>query len=525
MDAVLNFYISMQISLSICFLAIAALHRGLKNMPFIALLRSAYILTICAFTVPVVMRLLPSESPFGQVIRVWKENKSAVTPMYSNQFYGISLPSTPYTRAYSWHIDSLFTYVAIGLIISFIVWKMGSLVKQIILLARLKNNAVLFRKIKGVSIWFSQEIPSPFSFYSGRAHILIPFNLIDNPENLKIAIIHELQHHRQHDTLWVYLTELGKILFGVNPVAQALFNITAELQELACDEYLIGQKRVSPHKYSKCLLEFAQNNTSRHTIPMSAVGMAADTNFLKRRIESMFIQKKLISKGKGLPILLAGMLALSSAAWASQGVVGSQPISLSEAQRLAQTTSQAQTIPVVVNEQVLHWLNKAVETESSRNYMRKALDRMKEFEPMITEKLEKANLPAELMAVPIIESGYKRKLTSPGFAAGIWQFIPQTARNHGLIVSSDKDERFNPEKLTDAAVSYYRSLNSLFRDWHSALVSYNIGEHRLASTIMKEGHNDVFRLAEEGKLGKEGGKYLPKVMAAMIILKNPELVN
>ncbi|MEO0335944.1 MAG: lytic transglycosylase domain-containing protein, partial [Pseudomonadota bacterium] len=132
---------------------------------------------------------------------------------------------------------------------------------------------------------------------------------------------------------------------------------------------------------------------------------------------------------------------------------------------------------------------------------------------------------AELLAVPIVESGYKKNALSSAKAAGIWQFIPQTARRCGLEVSKKNDERLNPKRLTQAAVCYYQKLHAIFQDWHVAIAAYNVGERRMMNVIADASHNDVLKLSREGLLGQEGGNYLPKVIAGMIIMKNPELIE
>jgi membrane-bound lytic murein transglycosylase D len=68
-------------------------------------------------------------------------------------------------------------------------------------------------------------------------------------------------------------------------------------------------------------------------------------------------------------------------------------------------------------------------------------------------------------------------------------------------------------------------LHAIFQDWHVALTAYNIGERRMMNVISDASHNDVFKLAEQGVLGAEGGRYLSKVIAAMIIFNKPDIVQ
>ena len=81
--------------------------------------------------------------------------------------------------------------------------------------------------------------------------------------------------------------------------------------------------------------------------------------------------------------------------------------------------------------------------------------------PLIYSILIKHNLPPELLAVPIIESHYNVIAKSPKGAAGLWQLMPETARNFGLKVSEEVDERLDPIKSTLAAVKYFKKLYSV----------------------------------------------------------------
>ena len=366
---------------------------------------------------------------------------------------------------------------------------------------------------------------TPFSFYNGRAHIVLPTELLSDPVSLSLSIAHEVQHHRQKDTLWTYYIEIARTLFGINPLAKKFLNQTVELQELACDEFLVGRKNVSPRHYGKCLYDFAEKQMLKQATAIGAVGMAAEAKLLKRRIEAMFHKRKNTPKRFLALTLVGSIFAFSSVSWALRGTITDQTVTLKEAKRLAKSTNSRQEIPIVIDDAVVYWLNKAVSTQQSRKYMRESLDRMKTYEGMIKKKLKASDLPMELLAVPLVESGYKNNVKSTMSAAGIWQFIPQTARNCGLKVSDKIDERWDAEKLTDAAVCYYGKLYAVFQNWHVVLAAYNVGEHRLTTEITSAGHNDVLRLAKDGKLGREGGSYLPKVIASMIILSNPNLVN
>src|SRR5262249_19975909 len=139
----------------------------------------------------------------------------------------------------------------------------------------------------------------------------------------------------------------------------------------------------------------------------------------------------------------------------------------------------------------------------------------------------KYRVPAELMALPIIESGYQNLTEEQSHtsmrAAGIWQFIPSTARNYGLRVDDTKDERLDTSILTDAAMRYLLSNRLLFRAWELPVMAYNMAEASVQKGIDATGSRDAWTLIRNYYEGDKG--YLAKLMAAVLIMKNPSTVE
>lgn len=128
----------------------------------------------------------------------------------------------------------------------------------------LQRNSFLLKQCGQVSIFLSDSISVPFSFWlPGRANILIPTSLMSFSSEFRIAITHEIQHHRQGDTKWVY-TMLGlRMICFINPAIYFWNQWISEIQEFACDETLVDQKNVDSQDYARCLLRVAQTAINR----------------------------------------------------------------------------------------------------------------------------------------------------------------------------------------------------------------------------------------------------------------------
>jgi type IV pilus assembly protein PilB len=107
-----------------------------------------------------------------------------------------------------------------------------------------------------------------------------------------------------------------------------------------------------------------------------------------------------------------------------------------------------------------------------------ALTRFAVYRALIEEALQRHGLPLDLAFVPWVESEWTNEATSGAGAAGMWQFMPGTARAYGLEVSGYVDERRDPVRASDAAARHLADLYAETRDWHAALASYNAGVGR-----------------------------------------------
>jgi membrane-bound lytic murein transglycosylase D len=138
--------------------------------------------------------------------------------------------------------------------------------------------------------------------------------------------------------------------------------------------------------------------------------------------------------------------------------------------------------------------------------------------PIIEPILKHYGIPEDFKYVPLIESGLERDQYSPKGAAGLWQFMPQTARDYGLAVNDRVDERLNVRLETVAAARYIRDLHKQFNSWTLTAAAYNGGEGRIKRRIAQQNQDDYFKL----DLNHETGKYVYSLISMKEIIEHPE---
>jgi membrane-bound lytic murein transglycosylase D len=175
--------------------------------------------------------------------------------------------------------------------------------------------------------------------------------------------------------------------------------------------------------------------------------------------------------------------------------------------------------PIIINEQVEFFLD--MFQNSKRETFGRWLARSGRYLPMIQEELADAGLPLDLCYLPMIESGFRLTAYSRARAVGPWQFMLGTGKLYGLNVNDHVDERRDPIKSTKAAIRFLSDLYDEFQSWPLAVAAYNAGGGRVRSAIRKTGSTDFWDLAKSEHLKKETKYYVPQLMAAIIIAKNP----
>lgn len=159
------------------------------------------------------------------------------------------------------------------------------------------------------------------------------------------------------------------------------------------------------------------------------------------------------------------------------------------------------------------------------------LTRMPRYEAMIRERLAREGLPGDLVYLALIESGFSNTATSRAKAVGMWQFMKRTAKGYGLRVDSWVDERRDPFKATDAAARHLRDLNRRFGSLYLAAAAYNAGSGKVSRGLIRlpdEESDSInsdatfFRLYDTKLLRRETKDYVPKLIAAALIAKQPK---
>jgi membrane-bound lytic murein transglycosylase D len=162
----------------------------------------------------------------------------------------------------------------------------------------------------------------------------------------------------------------------------------------------------------------------------------------------------------------------------------------------------------------------------NQRYLDRVSDRALPYMYFILREVKERGMPTEIALLPVVESAFQPFAFSPGRAAGIWQFIPETGKRYGLTLNWWYDGRRDIYAATHAALDYLQDLNKRFKgDWLLALAAYNSGEGTVGRAMK--------RAAREGKpmnfwaldLPAETRDYVPKLLAISALVAEPEYYN
>lgn len=159
-------------------------------------------------------------------------------------------------------------------------------------------------------------------------------------------------------------------------------------------------------------------------------------------------------------------------------------------------------------------------TTTKKSFTENALKRANYFLPMVKRIFIQEGLPQDLAYLAVIESGFNPYATSPANAAGIWQFIPSTAKRFGLRIDEYIDERRDPYKSTIAAAKYLKFLYNTFGSWELAIAGYNCGEKCVLKRLEASNTNSFKDI--KYALPQQTMEYVPRFFAILLIASNPE---
>lgn len=143
------------------------------------------------------------------------------------------------------------------------------------------------------------------------------------------------------------------------------------------------------------------------------------------------------------------------------------------------------------------------------------------YRAWLEAELERRGAPRELLWVVAIESAFDPTAVSRAGAAGLWQLMPRTARALGLRVDAVVDERFDPERSTEAAIDYLLSLHERFRSWPVALAAYNAGQGHARSELRTYAVTDFWEMDDYGALYGDARRYALRVVTFALIDQDP----
>ncbi|HEY1899361.1 MAG TPA: M56 and MltD domain-containing protein [Steroidobacteraceae bacterium] len=399
------------------------------------------------------------------------------------------------------------------------------LLSEVAATRRVIRDAHALRSIGSVRILVSDSEQVPFATWvPGRAYIVLPAALLLRPADVRLALRHEGQHHRQADTQFLYAALLGRMLLGINPAVRWLAQQLLELQEFACDEALARRPDHSVHAYCACLLRVAEAALGSRPTAVRSFMASSHPCALRRRMEAAYQRPVRTVQAPGAACV--GMVAV--AVLMALSVVIATPVqdrrlSRTDAEQLVAATPGSSTWGLRANDAVLRQLNLLLGTPDGRKFLNSSIARMHSYEPGVLAALKKSGLPPELRVVPLAESGYQNLPSRRGPGAGLWMFIGRTARNYGLQVSTARDERLDVQAETRAAMHMLSDLRRRFQSWPLALMAYNSGASKVEAGMNATHSRDAWALYQAG-YGNDPD-YLARTTAVMLILAHPRLLD
>jgi membrane-bound lytic murein transglycosylase D len=190
-----------------------------------------------------------------------------------------------------------------------------------------------------------------------------------------------------------------------------------------------------------------------------------------------------------------------------------------KAQAIAELKTTQSDLPLVINDPVAGYISYF--SSKGRGTLMRSLERAGRYHAMIAAVLAEEKVPQDLIYQAVAESGFQpQAVNGRSGAGGMWQFMPYGV--YGLNRNAWYDERFDPEKSTHAYARYMKELYAQLGDWYLAMAAYDWGPGNVQKAVERTGYADFWELYRRNALPQETKNYVPIIIAAAIMAKNPQ---
>jgi beta-lactamase regulating signal transducer with metallopeptidase domain len=343
-----------------------------------------------------------------------------------------------------WGATGLLIFLCCGFAVA--IFRLGRAVRK---LHRVIRDAVVVRQIGRVIILVSDDIAVPFSTLAfGSACVVLPVALVQRSQDLRIAIRHEIQHHRNRDTAWALFVEFLVATFFFNPAVYFWKYQIIELQEFSCDETLIGRERVKAYEYGRCLVRVAEAALGGCPMQVGTTCMATHfknpqqfKSFLRRRIEMFGDHEKPQRRSPwGFVFGALTLFATAAVAYAAQQSLRGQ-------QSVAPNPGQAALDPAI-QDIANRVLQKAIAKTGARAGFLLVSD------PQTGKLLAAANI--------------SKDVSQRGVAWSLAYLTEPASIMKGLVAAAAIDRKVTTaDEIFDCGAGNYRFGHRIFHDWKS----------------------------------------------------------
>ncbi len=512
------------------------LARLIVNLPFIKTYLSQYYklrLARYCFVITIITFLL---SPYLTIFQPLQHAQLELTPLFHHATHMLASSGEAVTMQVS--LENMPLQISLKtMLIS--LWIAGILLfsyrycKTLATLKKIRHAAFCQHKINNIHILFSGALNSPFCWSILHKHfIALPQALLTRPEDKHLTIRHESQHLRHGDTYWLQLMQVIQVFCFWNPFLKLWMQWLSELQEFSCDEEMIIRRKISPVALAQCLVNAARESMNHGLLINGVISInSVSQSILYRRVNMLFAYKNQKRRMALITAYAISFLLISGTAIAFKQSSLSNPLTAQDISSMIQQSTLNQPFRIKATPEVVAMINKFRHQEKEHTFMSSALERMKLYKPTIQQSLKMHSLPNDLLALPLVESGYRplEEKVNPVRAAGVWQIIPSTAARFGLVINNKRDDRLDTQLSTQAAITYLNLLYAQFHDWKLAVIAYEIGEGETERLINVTGSRDAWTIARSPSLPKkyknELKNYLALFDASVIILHHPSVIT